>query len=217
MRKALLLACTATLLTTSALVQAHEAGDFIFRAGVGIVDPKSDNLSVPALDATVQVDSGTSLTLTGAYMFTDNWAFEVLAAWPFQHDIDVDIVGLGTAPLGETEHLPPTFSLQYHFAPDAVFQPYVGLGLNYTTFFSEEVTAEAVSLGITDLSLDDSFGIAAQIGADWILNDKWLVNFDARWINIESDATVVLGGDSVDIGTVEIDPYVLSVEIGYRF
>jgi outer membrane protein len=217
MRKTLLLACTATLLSASALVQAHEAGDFIFRAGVGVVEPKSDNLSVPALDATVQVDSGTSLTLTGAYMMTDNWAFEVLAAWPFKHDIDVDLAGVGTAPLGETEHLPPTFSLQYHFAPDAVFQPYVGLGVNYTTFFSEEVTAEAISLGITDLSLDDSFGLAAQIGADWILNDRWLVNFDARWINIESDATVTLAGDSVDIGTVKIDPYVLSIEVGYRF
>lgn len=215
MRKALLLAGTAILFSASALVQAHEAGDLILRAGIGVVEPKSDNLYVPALDSTVQVDSGTSLTLTGTYMMTDNWAFDVLASWPFKHDIDVD--GSINAPLGETEHLPPTFSIQYHFLPDAGFQPYVGLGVNYTIFLSEEVTAEAVSLGITDLSLDDSLGVAAQVGADWILNDKWMVHFEARWINIESDATVTLGGSSADIGTVEIDPYVLAIEIGYRF
>ena len=31
---------------------------------------------------------------------------------------------------------PPTVSLQYHFLPDAKFQPYAGFGVNYTHFFS---------------------------------------------------------------------------------
>jgi outer membrane protein len=228
MRKTLLLASTAILLSASALVQAHEAGDFIFRAGVGVVEPKSGNLNLPDLDlgagpisASIEVDSGTSLTLTGTYMMTDNWAFDVLAAWPFKHDVDLDISGVGSVPIAEVEHLPPTLSIQYHFVPDAVFQPYVGLGVNYTTFLSEDLTAEARDAGLTDLSLDSSFGIAAQVGADWVLNDKWMVHFEARWINIESDADVTLddgtGPVSGELGTVKIDPYVLSVELGYRF
>lgn len=228
MKRALLLACATLLLSASTAVLAHDAGDLILRAGVGVVEPKSGNLDLPSLDlgggpisAGIEVDTGTSLTLTGTYMFTRNWAFDVLAAWPFKHDIDLDIAGAGSVPIGETEHLPPTFSIQYHFLPDGAFQPFVGLGVNYTTFFSEEVTAEAVAAGVTDLSLDDSFGVATQFGADWRLSDQWLLHFEGRWINIESDATVTVddgtGPVSAEIGTVEIDPWVLSLELGFKF
>ena len=218
---------------------AYEAGQFILRGGAGVVAPKSDNLGLGDLDlggglqllgASVDVDDGTSLVLSGTYMFTPNWAFDVLAAWPFKHDIDVSATisdGVnppvsGSVPLGETEHLPPTFSIQYHFIPDGQFQPYAGLGLNWTTFLSEEVSADAIAAGITNLSLDDSFGVAAQIGADWMLGDRWLLNLDVRWINIETDATLTIDDGinppvSGEVGTVEIDPWVYSLNVGYRF
>ena len=38
--------------------------------------------------------------------------------------------GTSFVKIGETKHLPPTFSFQYHFLPDGQFQPYAGLGLN---------------------------------------------------------------------------------------
>ena len=210
---------------------AHEAGQWIFRAGVGQVAPKSNNLSETIQDggttitAALDVDSGTSLTLMGTYMFSPNWAFDVLASWPFKHDVNGSItVDDGVDPLSfsgkvaEVEHLPPTFSVQYHFMPDADFQPYAGLGVNFTTFTSEKLTdivIDGENLGPIgdDLSLDDSFGLAAQLGADWMLNDNWMVNFDVRWINIESDMTV----DGLEIGKVKIDPWVYSLNVGYRF
>ena len=211
---------------------SHEAGQWIFRAGVGQVAPKSNNLSETVQDAgttigvALDVDAGTSLTLMGTYMFTPNWAFDVLASWPFKHDIDGSIsIDDGVDPplsfstkIAEVEHLPPTFSVQYHFLPEAQFQPYVGLGVNFTTFTSEKFTDIVIDgenmgpLG-DDLSLDDSFGPAAQLGADWMFNEKWGVNFDVRWIKIESDLTV----DGLEVGKVKIDPWVYSLNIGYRF
>ena len=218
-------------LTLAGPAIAHEAGQWIFRAGVGQVAPKSDNLSETVVDGgttiglALEVDSGTSLTLSGTYMFTPNWAFDILAAWPFTHDVKaavsiddgVDQLSFSTK-IAEVEHLPPTFSVQYHFMPDAEFQPYVGLGVNFTTFTSEKFTnivVEGENLGTLgdSLSLDNSFGIATQLGADWMLNDNWLVNLDVRWISIESDLTV----DGLEIGTVEIDPWVYSLNVGYRF
>ena len=197
---------------------AHEAGQWVLRAGVGTVMPKDDNLGLPDLGATVQVDDGTSLTLTGTYMFTENWAFDILAAWPFKHDIDLALDGGDSLPFGEVEHLPPTFSVQYHFLPDATFQPFVGLGLNYTTFLTEDLDAGIPdALGVTDFSLDDSFGVAVQVGADWMLNENWLINADLRWINIESDLDVTIGGETVGLGTVKIDPWVFAINVGYRF
>lgn len=194
---------------------AHEKGDWIFRAGVGTVDPKSTSFSDPVDDVAVKVDSGTSLTLTGVYMMTNNWAFEVLAAWPFKHDINLESGGTSVR-LAETKHLPPTFSIQYHFLPDGQFQPYAGLGLNYTTFMDTDLSQEAIDAGLVDLKLDDSFGVAAQIGADIVTSDRWLLNVDLRWINIESDATLD-DGVAAETAKVEIDPLVYSINVGYKF
>jgi outer membrane protein len=215
---------------------AHEAGQWILRAGVGSVMPADDNLVLPeividplTINATVQVDDGTSLTLTGTYMFTENWAFDILASWPFKHDIDLDATifdGVdtvsGSVPFGEVEHLPPTFSVQYHFLPDAKFQPFVGLGINYTLILSEDLDPDIIAAGIVDYSLDDSFGVAAQLGADWMINDKWMINFDLRYIQIESEliATVDDGVNPAatgKLGDVGIDPWVFAINVGYGF
>ena len=184
-----------------------EAGDWLFRIGGSVVAPKSDNLKIRALDNTkVEVDDGYSLTFTGAYFLTNNWAIEVLAAAPFKHDIEV-----GGAEVAETKHLPPTVSVQYHFIPDGKVRPYVGLGVNYTFLFEEDIDGAS-------LELDDSVGLAAQVGIDFDVADDMFINVDVRYIDIESDAELKLpGGGKLDLGTVEIDPIVAGVHIGWRF
>ena len=221
-----LLAAGALLALVTSPALAYEAGTWVLRAGVGVVAPDSDNLVVDdGIDTiTVNVDDGTSVTLMGTYMFSPNWGFDVLASWPFNHDINVTItdnVDPGfdpiSAKIAETDHLPPTFSLQYHFLPDGTFQPYVGAGINWTTFFNTDVEQALVDLGIEDIDLDDSFGLALQVGADFMLGDRWLVNFDLRWIDIESDLEATALGVSGELGTVKIDPWVYSLNLGYRF
>ena len=160
----------------------------------------------------------------GTYMFTPNWGFDILASWPLNHEINASIIdnvdpGFDpiSAKIAETDHLPPTFSVQYHFLPDGTFQPYVGAGVNYTTFFNTDVEQALVDLGIDDIDLDDSFGLALQFGGDFLLGDRWLLNVDVRWIDIESDLDVTVGGTSAELGTVKIDPWVYSVNVGFRF
>jgi outer membrane protein len=221
-----LLAAGALLALVASPALAYEAGTWVFRAGVGVVAPDSDNLVIDdGVDRiTVNVDDGTSLTLMGTYMFTRNWGFDILASWPFNHDINVSIVdsvdpGFSpvSAKIAETDHLPPTFSIQYHFLPDSRFQPYVGAGVNYTTFFSTDVEQALVDLGIDDIDLDDSFGLALQFGGDFLFSDRWLINVDVRWIDIESDLEATALGETGELGTVKIDPWVYSVNLGYRF
>lgn len=188
------------LLGSSTLATAHEDGDWLFRIGGSVVDPKSNNGEI------VDVDDDSSITFTLSYMMTENWAIDVLAAWPFEHAINLKD---GTR-VGKTKHLPPTVSLQYHFLPRADFQPYVGLGVNYTNFFDEETTGPIAG---TNLKLDDSWGLAAQVGFDWMLGDTWFFNLDARWIDIETDAS--LDGDFLE--KVKIDPIVYGAHVGFRF
>ena len=127
----------------------------------------------------------------------------MLASTVWKHELNVR-TATGTTRLGEVSHLPPTISLQYHFNPDGRVRPYVGLGVNYTLLFDEEPDA---------LSVDNSFGPAAQLGLDSSLNDKWFVNVSARYIDIDADARL----GTASIGTVEVDPFVYGLHVGYRF
>lgn len=198
MNKAVLVGIAVLAINGPAIAQ--EKGDWVVRAGPYIVAPKSDNSDI------VNVDDGAALGFNFTYFFTETIALEVLAATPFTHDVNLN----GGGKVGETKHLPPTFNLQYHFPTENAFKPYIGAGLNYTLFFDEDTTG---ALAGSNLSLDDSIGVSTQIGADFLLNDNWTLGADVRWINIETDAEL----DGARLGTVEIDPIVYGITLGYRF
>lgn len=206
---------------------AYEAGDIIVRAGLTSVVPNDDssNVNVDALGGNVgmgvEVDSNTQLGLNLVYMFDTNWGIELLAATPFTHDVTLidtadNALGLGDGKLGEVTHLPPTISAVYFFDTDSAATPYVGLGLNYTIFFDEEFTNAREDQTFSDLDLDNSFGLAAQVGVDYQLDEKWLVNASIRYIDISTTADFTVAGvaGSVD---VDIDPWVYTVSVGYVF
>jgi outer membrane protein len=188
--------------------QAYEAGNMLFRVGAYGVFPESNNLSnVLGLGENLEVDDGYSLGFNFTYMVNPNIGVEVLAALPFKHDIKVT-GGVGN--VGEVKHLPPVVSVQYHFMPEGTVHPYVGLGLNYTIFSSEKTRG---ALEGASLKLDNSWGIAGQVGIDIDVAPNWFVNADLRYINIESDAKV----NGVGIGTVDINPWVVGLTVGTRF
>lgn len=184
---------------------AQQAGEWTFSVGAHQVNPKSDNGSLAGGALDVEVDSNVRPTITAEYFVRDNLGIEVLASLPFQHDININ--GLGN--VGSTKHLPPTVSLQYHFGEGKV-KPFVGLGVNYTLFFSEDTNG---ALAGNDLKLDDSFGLAAHAGIDFKVGEKGAIRVDARWIDIDTD--VELNGTG--LGTVNIDPLVYGAAYVFQF
>ena len=52
-------------------------------------------------------------------------------------------------------------------------------------------------------------------------DSHWLLNFDLRWIEIQAEASLSIEDGTVsatdEIGTLDIDPWVLTVDLGYRF
>ena len=56
-------------------------------------------------------------------------------------------------------------------------------------------------------------GLAGQIGLDIDLSEQWFLNLDVRYIDIEADAKVA----GIDVGTVDIDPWLFGLNLGYRF
>lgn len=195
---ALLLALCAAALSPPAPAAADE-GRWLLRGGLSHVEPKADNGQLPVGDITINSHFDPSLNV--GYFLTPNWAVDVLLALPFEHEFSVN-----GANAGSTAQLPPTFTLQYRFLPGAAVQPYLGAGASLTLFMDEQLNSG------NQLRLDPSFGLAVQAGIDVPLNARWRLGFDARYIDIDSKASV----DGQDVGTIEIDPYVLSVNLGYR-
>ena len=197
------LAAALALSATPALAQS--AGSWTVGIGAHNVAPKSDNgtlTATPLGNLGMDVGSNARPTITAEYFLKDNLGLEVLAALPFQHDINV----AGVGKVGSTKHLPPTVSLQYHFGQGKV-KPFVGVGVNYTRFFSTK--AEGAIAG-TNLDLSDSWGLAAHVGVDFKVGEKGAIRLDYRKIDIDTD--VKLNGANLGTkNTVNIDPSVYGI------
>lgn len=203
MSKLILVPLALAALASPALAQ--EAGDWTFSVGAHVVAPKSGNGSLAGGALSADVGDDWRPTVTAEYFFSRNLGLEVLAALPFEHDIDLNGVRAGS-----TRHLPPTFTLQYHFRNGSRATPFLGAGVNYTRFFDEKTTGP---LAGTDLSLGASWGLAAHAGVDFaIADDRW-IRLDARYLDI--DATVKV--DGVRVGTVNIDPTVYGAAFVWSF
>ncbi|WP_343351066.1 OmpW/AlkL family protein [Pseudomonas sediminis] len=220
MYKSLFTASLLALAIASPIAQAHQAGDIIVRAGAITVDPHEDSSNVKiggvkAAGTAATLDSDTQLGLNFAYMLTDKLGIELLAATPFSHDVGTK--GLGGLKLGSVKHLPPTLSLVYYpLDSKSAFQPYVGAGINYTWFFDDKLSSEAEGAGFRGLDMKDSWGWAAQVGADYMLTDNLMINAQVRYIDIDTTGTTYLAGDKVKVD-VDVDPFVYMVGLGYKF
>jgi len=226
MKKTLLALAVLTSISVSSHAVEYQAGDIVVRGGATLVNPDSNKANVAlngddSAGLQISVDDNTQLGLNGLYFFDQNWAVELLAATPFTHDITVHdknaVLGVDGAKLAEVTHLPPTVSAIYYFDVHSNFKSYVGVGINYTVFFEEEFEAAPKSLGFNDLSLDSSFGLALQVGADYYLDENWHVNASVRYIDIETDASFKVGSSINGSADVSIDPMVYSLMIGYKF
>ncbi|TKB49785.1 outer membrane protein OmpW [Ferrimonas sediminicola] len=193
---------------------AREAGDFIVRAGWAQVSP--DESSEDVLGAgEFSVDEDNQLGLNFTYMLTDAWAIEVLAATPFKHNVSLGAF----SEIAEVTHLPPAVMAQYYFGSDKI-RPYVGAGINYTYFWDEEFKSN-VSGALTDLELSDSWGLAAQVGIDYELNQNWLINASIWYLDIQTDVefnqTLDMSQPEHQNIKTDIDPWVYMVSVGYKF
>jgi outer membrane protein len=190
------------------------AGDWKLRGRIIDVAPTDESEAVDDAGGTIEADSATTVEVDVTYMFSEKWGLEVIAAMP-SHDVvgkggDANGFTYGTADL-----IPPCFTAQYFFGKGNL-RPYIGAGLNYT-FFSFDESQAVKDLGL-EIDLDDSIGYVANAGIDWNLGKgNWLLNFDVKYVDLSTDATLKSGG--VEIGKIDvgITPWILGVGVGYKF
>lgn len=245
------LSVLAAAVLAAPLAQAYEQGDFILRAGPVHVAPDDSSSTpvftgagplageTLTLSGTgVGVEGNTQLGITATYMLAPNIGLGVLGATPFNHDIKGEGGLAQFGKLAETKHLPPTLTLQYFpMASSSRVQPYFGAGINYTNFFEEKTTDTFTTvidvvananygtpLGTvtgSKLELDDSIGLALEVGVDYMLTDNLGINAAVWWADIDTEATVTAYAGDTNVGKittdVEIDPMVYMVSVAYKF
>lgn len=220
---------TLSVITLAGLIAAAPASaEFGINVGAISVTPddSSSHLNVieqvaglPTGSTTVGVNSNTQLGLTFDYQYTPNWSVQLIAATPFSHDIKVKGSAINGLKVGKTKQLPPTLLAQYHFMPQhQTFDPFVGVGLNYTVFFDEKVDGQLEgaldTLGVTGandvvgLKLKSSFGLALQAGVNIKLTDSLGLHLMLSKMDIDTTGRVQVNNNTVQSVDVNIDPYV---------
>lgn len=216
---ALLAATGISAIATPAM--AYEAGDWLVRGRIINVNPNDDSgtLSIGGVDQGtkgVKVDSDTIPELDITYMLDRNWGVELILGYS-DHTITGEKSWSSLGDVIDAKVLPPTLTLQYHFAPDSNIRPYIGAGVNYTYFFDEKVVGPALPAAGSKVKLEDSWGFAAQAGVDISINDDWFVNMDVKYIQIDTTAkfsNTAVGSAQI---SADIDPFVYGIGIGRKF
>ncbi|MFS8113271.1 OmpW family protein [Rhizobium jaguaris] len=144
-----------------------------------------------------------------SYFFNDNIAAELILGTTYvKVHGSGSIAGLGE--IGKTWLLPPTLTLQYHFTDFGAFRPYVGAGVNYTLFYDQS------GKSARSLDVKNSFGVALQAGFDYMLDEHWGLNVDAKKIFLRPDFDANVGGAHVS-GKANLDPWLIGAGVSYRF
>ncbi len=190
------LAAVTALSLAPAASYAQDTGDWIVRARALYLDSSNDDST--GLDLSVNNKWFPEVDIS--YFMTPNWALELILTYPQKHDVRA-----GGTKIGTLKHLPPTLTLQYHFTGMPV-RPYVGAGVNYTRFSSVDLPA--------GVSIDSSsWGFALNAGLDYPIGNGWLLNVDVKKVQIGT----TVRADGASLGDFDVDPWLFSVGIGYRF
>jgi outer membrane protein len=221
MKKSVFAAVMMTAMGLAAPAMAYEAGDWLVRGRVINVNPNDDsgNLYIGGVSTGsegVKVDDDTVPELDITYMLNRNWGVELILGYS-EHTVKAHKSWSALGDVIDSKVLPPTLTLQYHFLPDSTIRPYVGVGVNYTYFFDEEVAGDVLDIPGAKVKLDSSWGLAAQAGVDIAINQDWFVNMDVKYIDIDTEAN--FSGTPVGSAKIaaDIDPFVWGIGIGRRF
>lgn len=203
------LAASATAALADDALAPKQAGHILLQVRVTDVAPDAGNAITAAGAPTgLKADVSDSYvpTLGIDYFFTDHIAAELVLGTSY-HKVKAD--GPGTnVEVHDTWVVPPVLTLQYHFMPKARFSPYLGAGVNYMLFYSGKDKN-----GFT-VKLKDGAGAALQAGFDYGLGGRWSANVDVKKVYFNTKATINGGALA---SSVDLNPWVISAGVGYRF
>lgn len=187
----------------------------------------ADDLSGPYVPSGLNLRVEDMETVYVAYVrrLSEHFVLELAAGWPPL----AKTVGRGPAYLGSVPYnnqeissarwFGPTLLLNYELLDETHrLRPYIGIGVNYTMFYSRQSTAagNAVAGGPTSIELPSSFGPAGDFGLAYRVMDRLhvYVSYSASYVatRLTAETAGVIRTTHVSFG-----PRALVVSAGYSF
>jgi outer membrane protein OmpA-like peptidoglycan-associated protein/outer membrane protein W len=190
-------------------------GPWMLRARALYLAPhnKSDAFEVPGLPPSLVPQDGARSNdrwapeLDAEYFFTSHWSTELALNFPQVHSLLLQSAALGggSGNVGSFRLMPDFLTIKYGLLPEQAFRPYVGIGVNVTSIYTQRAAPFTLS--------KTTAGPAAQAGFDIRLSNHWSLNADVKWAR--SRPAVDFDGQSA--GHLKLDPLLFGIGIGYRF
>ena len=164
----------------------------------------------PVPGADIRLDPNYTVSTESGYFLTPNFAVAFSGGYPPTETS----WGAGTTAalgaLGKVTGGVMTLNGQYHVTDFGAFMPYVGAGAAYLLVFNTENGA------LSNFHVSNAFGFNFQIGADWMLSDRFGLFVDLKKVLITTSSRGNLGGDLV-ASTVRLDPTIYTVGLTVRY
>lgn len=187
----------------------------------------ADDISGPYTPSGLNVRNPSITTLYAAYMRRLSPHFDVelaLGVPPLTKTVAKGPATVGSVPyngqiIASARWLAPSVLAKYYlFSPDAAIRPYLGVGVNYTKFYSRQVTAagQEISGGPTSLSLPVSVGPVGTVGVAWQPFNRVVVilSGSASWVNTRLTTNTA---GILRTSHVEFNPRAAVLAVGYQF
>lgn len=226
-------------LSVAAVLTCGVAGSALAQAttlklGLVSVEPNSSASAVsgpftPVDALSLKVQRKSTLFFSAAREITPNWELELALGVPPTHDVTLVVLRPTAVPgsvaaqngavAAKVRQVAPTLFANYKFG-DATSQirPFVGLGVNYTVFDKTESTPvnDAVNGGATNIKLEDSIGLAMQLGVTAKLGGPWSITGAWSTAQVKTKMTTnTLGIERT--ADIKFRPSVITVALGYSF
>jgi outer membrane protein len=112
--------------------------------------------------------------------------------------------------------VPLTAIAQYHVQVYGHWDPYVGLGLTWIAPIYK-LSGDLRDAGYEELDLEGGAGVAAQVGINYQVDNRWYVNFDLRYLGASLDARLSTEDEDYPPVTLDIKPFVIGLGVGFRY
>jgi outer membrane protein W len=114
------------------------------------------------------------------------------------------------------EMMPITGVLQWHFAPTATIDPYIGAGAAYVLIDDVDRPSELNNLDFESIDFDDDIGLVVNAGLGIRLGQHWGITLDGKYVPLEASATArrTVGPQET---TIDVNPIILSAGLSLRF
>jgi len=160
--------------------------------------------------ATISANDSVTAAVEVGYYITPNFAVSFTGGYPPTAKIQAAGTYQGLGQIGKAVYGPMALTVHYHFLGFGRFRPYVGGGGVFMHVFS---TTDGL---LTDLKVGDHFGYLGQVGADYLISDRWGAFLDFKKAHLRTTSSGYLGTTLVT-GAVKLDPAVVMGGVSYRF